>query len=533
MNQAGIKNLLPWAAAAAGGVLYFLGYAGFDQFYLEWICLVPVLWAIRDQSSKRAFLIGWFAGVVTHSGGFYWIIYMLRQFAGMAWPLGALGLLVMAAANSLGFAVWAGATRYITSRTGWSVIWISPVLWTAIEKFWPQVFPNYIGASQYKLAFLTQIADVTGVLGVSFLVVYINSMIFWIIEQRLEKRSFSSISWPRPVIVFAAVIALVIGYGAIRIHMVDQSASTAEKLKVGLVQANLDAGERYDGSDLFLRAHREMSREIKNTGGADLIMWPENIVFLDQSTLRKGNLSYLTGDVQIPTLFGTITRTDDATSRRFYNSAVLVDGSGTVQGTYDKMVLVPLGEYIPFGDIFPFLYSWSPYSSRLWPGENVEPLRLGTHFISVSICYEDIFPGQIRKLMEGGRDRRVPEAMFNMTDDSWYGDTVEPTEHLALATFRSIEHRRALVRTTNTGISAIVDPAGRITRSISQWTKGSIVGEVPMLQGRTFYAVTGDWFGYLCIILALTMIGRTYQATRKRVESDKTSSGKAKKRKRR
>lgn len=527
MNQAGKKGFLPWIAAALGGVLAFLGYAGFDQFYLEWICLVPVLWAIRSQTPGRAFLMGWLAGIVAHTGGFYWIIYMLQQFAAMAWPLAALGLVLVAAANGVVFAAWAGATRYITNRTGWSVVWVSPVLWAAIENFWPEVFPNYLGASQYKLTWLTQIADITGVLGVSFLVVYINSVIYWVVEQRLEKRPFS----PRPAIVFAAVLSLVIGYGAVRVQMVDRSASTAEKLKVALVQTNLDASERYNGTDRFLREHQEYSRNVKNTGAVDLIVWPENICFLDRSTLREADLSRLIGDVRIPTLFGAITHIDQATSRRFYNSAVLVDGSGMVRGTYDKMVLVPLGEYIPFGDIFPVLYSWSPHSSRIWPGENVEPLRLGKHVISVNVCYEDIFPGQIRKLMEGGRDRRVPEAMFNMTDDSWYGNTVEPAEHLALATFRSIEHRRPLVRATNTGISAIVDPAGRITQIIGQWTKGSLVGEVPLMQGRTIYAVMGDWFGYLSIILAFAGIGRAYQLAGKQRESKKPAPGRAKKRK--
>ena len=219
MNQAGIKSFLPWIAAVVGGILAFLGYAGFDQFYLEWICLVPILWAIRGQPPVRAFFIGWVAGIVAHSGGFYWIIYMLQKFAGMAWPLATLGLLLIAAANGVIFAAWAGATRLITINTGWNVAWVSPIIWTALEKFWPEVFPNYLGASQYKLTFLTQIADVTGVLGLSFLVVYINSMIFWVIEERLDKRPFS----PRPVIIFAAVIALVICYGVLRIQMVDHS----------------------------------------------------------------------------------------------------------------------------------------------------------------------------------------------------------------------------------------------------------------------------------------------------------------------
>jgi len=100
--------------------------------------------------------------------------------------------------------------------------------------------------------------------------------------------------------------------------------------------------------------------------------------------------------------------------------------------------------------------------------------------------------------MQGGPERRVPEAMFNITNDSWYGDTVQPMEHLVLASFRSIEHRRALVRSTNTGISAIVDPVGRIDRRTAQWKRASLVGTVPLMQGRTVYAMLGDWLGWLC-----------------------------------
>ena len=133
-------------------------------------------------------------------------------------------------------------------------------------------------------------------------------------------------------------------------------------------------------------------------------------------------------------------------------------------------------------------------------------------------------------LMNGGYHHRVPEAMFNLTDDSWYGNTVEPMEHLALASFRAIEHRRSLVRTTNTGISAIVDPVGRFDHIIRQWTKGTLVGLIPMMHGRTVYAVMGDWLGWLCVILVLLGISRVYQLTRGRIESEKGLGSKGKKR---
>lgn len=519
-HSMGIKGLLPWIAAVAGGVLAFLGYAGFDQFFLEWICLVPILWAIREQSPGRAFLIGWVAGIVGHAGGFYWIIHMIQRFAGLAWPLSVLGLLLIAAANGIVFAVWAWATRLITRDTGWNIVWVSPVVWTALEKFWPEIFPNYLGASQYKLTILTQIADVTGILGVTFLVVYINSVIYALVEKLIEKRPFSL----RPVVVFTAVIALVIGYGAVRIKMVEQLASASEKLSVGIVQINLEAGEKYNEPFRFLREHQNVSQNTIAAGALDLLVWSESICAINL-TSREGNLPpAILNSLNTPTLFGAILRIDQGAEPRFYNSAVLANGMGKILGIYDKMVLVPFGEYIPFGDTFTWLYSWSPYSSRFWQGKNEEPLMLGRHPLSVNICYEDIFPGQIRMLMKGGRYHRVPEAMFNLTDDSWYGDTVEPTEHLALASFRTIEHRRPLVRATNTGISAIIDPVGRIDQSIRQWTKGTLVSRIPMMQGSTIYAVIGDWLGWLCAVLTILGIGRVYQLTRRRTETSKMVS---------
>ena len=526
-QRLGIKDILPWIAAVAGGIMAFLGYAGFDHFYLEWICLVPILWAIREQSPSRAFLMGWVAGIVAHGGGFYWIVHMFQQFAGLAWPFAILGLLLIAAANGIVFATWAGAIRLITRDTGWNVAWVSPIVWTALEKLWPEIFPNYLGASQYKLTLLTQIADITGILGVTFLVVYTNSMIYSVIEGQLNKRPLSL----RPVVVFAAVIALVMGYGTVRIHMVDQRAAIAEKLTVGIVQINREAGEKYNEPSRFLREHQEMSREITAATDVDLIVWPESVCALNLITSREGTLPpHVLGNLHTPTLFGAVLRIDQGGKHRFYNSAVLANGMGKILGTYDKMVLVPFGEYIPFGDTFTWLYSWSPYSSRFWPGENEEPLQLGKHLLSVNICYEDIFPGQIRMLMNGGRYHRIPEAMFNLTDDSWYGNTVEPMEHLALASFRAIEHRRPLVRSTNTGISAIVDPVGRIDHSISQWTKGTLIRLIPMMHGRTVYAVIGDSLGWLCAILVLLGIGRVFQLTGSRVESKKVLESKGKKR---
>jgi apolipoprotein N-acyltransferase len=507
-----MNQIVPWIAAVSGGVLFFLGYAGFDRFYLEWISLVPVLWAIRNQRPDRAFLLGWVAGIVAHMGGFYWVIGMFHEFEAIAWPLATLGLLLLAALNGFVFATWAWVTRLIIRDTGWNAVWVAPIVWTAVEKFWPEIFPNYLGASQYRLSLLTQIADVTGILGVTFIVVYINSTIYTVIEQWFEKRRFAL----RQIAVFVAVVVVLLVYGAMRIHDVDLQASFAKKLTIGLVQTNRGAGDKRNNPESLLREHQEMSRKLATNYPIDLIVWPESVCGIDR-TSREGYLPFgLLDDLHTPVLFGAVLRLWHGEKPDFYNTALLVDGMGEILGTYDKMVLVPFGEYIPFGDIFPRLYSWLPRTGRFRPGENEEPLVFGMHPLSVSICYEDIFPGQIRLLMRGGRDQRIPEAMFNVTNDSWYGKTAEPMEHLALASFRSIEHRRSLVRATSTGISAFVDPVGRFVNRSGLWTKETLVGRIPMMQGRTIYAMLGDWLGWVCGFLSIFGISHSIRVSRRR-----------------
>ena len=509
--------MLPWIAAVTGGILIFLGYVGFDRFYLEWISLVPVLWAVQGERPGRAFLVGWVAGIVGHAGGFYWVIGMFQVFAGLPFQLAALGLLLLAAANGILVATWAWATRLITRDTGWSVVWVAPVVWTALEKCWPELFPNYLGASQYLLPHLTQVADLTGILGVSFLVVYFNSTLYavaacWFRDRRPAWRALAAL---------AAVVALVLCYGESRIRALDRQVAGAEKLSVGLIQTNRGAGDRLDNPDLSLLEYREMSRALVQARPLDLVVWPEGICQLNLASSREGRLPFL-GDLATPVLTGAILRQANDDQVRTCNTALLTDATGRILGSYDKSVLVPFGEYIPFGDRFPSLYSWSPYVSRFWPGASEEPLALGRHLLSVSICYEDIFPGKIRSLMRGGREHRVPEAMFNLTNDSWYGKSTEPMEHLALASFRCIENRRSLVRVTNTGVSAFVDPVGRIVSRTGVWTRESLVNQVPLLQGRTVYSLFGDWIGWLSLVISVFCIGQALQAAAPRQEGDRS-----------
>ena len=314
-------------------------------------------------------------------------------------------------------------------------------------------------------------------------------------------------------------MAAVLIYGQVRIRAVDRQAAAAEHLTIGLIQTNRGAGDKRHDPESLLREHQEMSRSLAASQPLDLIVWPESVLGV-RLTSREGSLpTGMLGDTHIPTLFGAVLQLGEDSAARPHDSALLADGAGRILGTYDKMVLVPFGEYIPFGETFPALYSLVPIPGRFQPGQSREPLPLR----KVPALGEHLLRGHLSRagpLPDAGRpDRRIPDVMFNLTNDSWYGKTTEPIEHLALASFRSIEHRRSLVRSTNTGISAFVDPVGRIVTRSGIWTRETLVDRVPMMQGRTVYALLGDWIGWVCALLSLVGIGRPLLVSAHRGES--------------
>jgi apolipoprotein N-acyltransferase len=252
-----------------------------------------------------------------------------------------------------------------------------------------------------------------------------------------------------------------------------------------------------------------------------LVIWPESVSLYPLSRKLKRLPRDLFGYTRKPLLFGTITAEKRNGEIQKYASALLADEQNNVLGIYDKRILVPFGEYIPFGDIFPVLYKLLPYTSRLRSGKSSLPLPFGEYSLSLNICYEDLFYGLVRQNMTADipRGKAPPHAIINLTNDSWYGDTTEPLEHLVLASFRSIEHRRALVRATNTGISAIVDPVGRLEKRTGQWTQETLVGEVPMMTGRTIFSHAGNWFGWSITAFVLALIGLSFKPNEKTVKN--------------
>jgi apolipoprotein N-acyltransferase len=500
-----LKITLPWILAVLTGIIGFLGYIGFNLFFLEWIFLVPLLFAISNATPKRSFFIGWLAGTVGHAGGFYWFSYTLMTFVGVNLFLALVGLVLLAAFNGLFFAIFSWAIRRISLAKGWSFWWIAPILYTALENVYPFIFPNNIGASQYPLLAITQIAELTGILGISFLLIWFNSTIFIILDHHLKNLKFPV----KKVGAFAIATLVISLFGVIRISQVEADVEKTAKINVAMIQAGLGEAIKFRDPWGFIALHQELSQAATTNGKVDLIIWPEAVVITPITRITKKIPESVLGNIAKPILFGafTIEKTDGELKK--YTSAILADGDRSLLGLYDKQILVPVGEYIPFGSIFPVLYNLFPYTTRFWPGKESTLMQFNTFKISVNICYEDLFFSFVRKNMHP--DDELPHAIFNLTNDSWYGDTTEPLQHLVMASFRAIENRRALVRSTNTGISAIIDPTGKLNKRTGQWTQETLVGEVPMMTGQTFFNCAGNWFGWIVSLIALFLIGSTYK----------------------
>jgi apolipoprotein N-acyltransferase len=274
-----------------------------------------------------------------------------------------------------------------------------------------------------------------------------------------------------------------------------------EPITVGCVQGNIpqDVKLRYEFAEEINRKHLRMTEELIRTRKPDLIVWSEysTLFPLREGGLWSEQILNLARRSGTPLLIGS----DFFDRGSVYNSAFLVNSKGEIEGRYDKMYLVPFGEYVPLRSILFFAGKVIPEISDFSPGRNYETFRLGRNKFSVQICFDVIFPQLTRQFCL--RDASV---LVNITNDAWFGDTSAPRQHFATAVMRAIENRRYMVRVANTGISGIIDPYGRVLQSTGVFVPAVLSGEVKWIAERTFYTRHGDLFVYVAIFLSFVVL---------------------------
>jgi len=506
----------PFALAAMAGVLCFLGFIGFGFYPLVFVAWVPLLYATQALSPPRAYLVGLFFGTVANAGGYYWIVHTLTVFGDLSRPAALLALLALSIYQGSMMAFVVYLVRRAQIDLGLEPIWGLPVAYAAGEFVSPQLFPANFGAALYTVLVLTQIVEVTGVLGLTALIAVVNGAVWELIDARVSRRPPSG----RRIVFAASVVLGVVAYGLVRLAMVDAQVATARKLRVALIQTNIGAREKVEHRDASIARHRQMSwQAIGRHPDLALIVWPESAY---DRRLPRGvrNVSReVTGGLPVPVIFGAITYEGGPRRRRFYNSALVASSTGDIMARFDKVRLVMFSETLPsiatWSGLDTTIMQWVPRASFFSRGTTFEHFHAANAVFLPTICYEGI---QARFVREFWRRAGPADVLLNITNDSWFGDSHEPRIHLALASFRSIETRRALIRSTNTGISALVDPAGRIYRRTGQWTSEILSGEVPVITSGMSppYQVIGDSLGWLCLGLVAVAWAASARARRAR-----------------
>ncbi len=508
------------------GALLFLAVPTYGLWPLMWIAAVPEIYVARVAATpKRAFLYGWLTGAVAHTGGFYWMDGLLERFGHMA-PIEALPIMALLIAyQGLAFAFFSWGVRRAWDRTGAPLVLLAPLVMVAVELLMPQIFPYYLAISQAFVPAVIQIADVTGPLGVTALMLAFAGAVADLVFSPPRARR----SWPawRGLATVGVLIAADLGYGALRIHQADTRRAAAPKVRTGLVQANVGILEKWDPEEFarLLVLHQRASADLQRAG-AELVVWPESSypyalprTFAHDFGSDDGRMVRRGFDTSL--MFGALTRVEGAPDRaprkgpdRYpYNTAIMMDAAGNATGSYDKVFLMMFGEYVPFYDQIPWFTEIFPEASNFSRGSEPGSFPLhtaaGDFKLGPLICYEDILPSFARRVAKLG-----PNAFVNITNDAWFGRTAEPYQHLALAVFRAVEHRLEMVRAVNTGVSAHIDAAGRVlqaTESVDPDAEPvappkTLLVDLAMLPGGGLYRTVGDLFGFLCLLSLVALL---------------------------
>jgi len=488
------------AMAFLSGLLLFLSFPKFGSGILAWVALVPLFYALRDAKPWEGFKTGFLTGLIAHVGILYWIFYVVVQYGYLPVYAGIAAVLLLAAYLSLYTACFAMGVVFLRAR-GNAVFLSAPLLWTILEFARSHFFTGFpwenLAYSQYLYENIIQIADITGTYGITFTIVLINTVLYNVLTAQFRRGRYPAAE----IATACAILVVVYGYGHFRTAEMHESLKKASTVEVALVQGNIDQNIKWDAryQSETLDIYRTLSlRAIPAPGG--LIVWPETAApfyFEHPGPLREAvfDLVRISGR---PLLFGSPRYEEGNGMVSFMNSAYLLRSDGAVAGRYDKVHLVPYGEYVPLRKLFPFIGKLVAGVGDFRPGKGFDPLVSEGRRIGVLICYEGIFP-------EAARDykRKKADLLVNITNDAWFGTTSAPYQHLSMTVFRAVENRLYLVRAANTGISAIIDPTGKILAQTGIFERTVLKGEVKYIDEKTFYTAYGDLFVYLCGIVLI------------------------------
>lgn len=479
------------ALAALAGLLYTLAFPTYNLWPTAGVCLIPLFFLIEGATPRAAFLYGLIAGIVAWGGTIYWAAYVMQIYGYLPLPVAALVLLLFMTYLALYFGIFAAAATRLM-RTRLAVLTV-PGLWVLLELIRSYALTGFpwalLGYAPFAFKPLIQIAEIGGVYLISGVIVMANLALY-----RALRRDF------QPLLAAGIVLALCLAWGQWRMQTLPLDG---RPLKAGIAQANIPQDQKWlEGMvgptiDIYTRLTRKALRQ-----GAEIVAWPETAcnfyLFLQwEPTTRIVGLSR---ETRADLLIGSPAVEVDGTER-YYNRVWLIN-NGLIKGQYDKVHLVPFGEYVPLAWLL------QPFIGKLTEG--VSDFSQPTHKavpiedIGILICFESLFPDMARDLCKAGATYLV-----NASNDAWYKTWSAPEQLLTMSAFRAIETRRYLVRPVNHGISAVIDPLGRVVKTIGLLQEDAVVVPIQKLSGQSFYTRCGPviaWFWGLAALAVLLAV---------------------------
>ncbi len=478
-------------------VLLILTFPRFNLEFLAWIALIPLFFALENKNIKQRFAIGYLFGLIFFSGILYWLIYVTVP-----------GAIILVLLLSFAPAIFCILYRP-SSIVHRSSVLVIPSAWVITEYLRTYLFTGFpwalLGHSQYLNLPVIQISDITGSYGVSFIIVLVNFCIYTIIKKLPNKKIFATLG--------ISILIVTVFYGFYRLNQ----KYMIPPIKVAVVQGNIPQSMKWDRTyeKFILDKYESITLEAQE-GKPDIIIWPETSVpgILGRDKHIFNRVTNLARSIDADLLIGTIREIDS----KFYNSATLVSKKGKILGSYDKLHLVPFGEYVPLEKYIPWFRNIidKPIGD-FEPGTEFKLLKVKTEEASVIgdsiikgsrfyrfgtlICFEDIFPNLARRFVKKGACFLV-----NITNDAWFGKTGAPYQHVQSSVFRAVENRIPVIRSANTGVSCFIDQKGSIIDTVKKdgeeiFVDGYTQRNIYPLRISTVYTRFGDIFCYICFAI--------------------------------
>ncbi len=503
-KQSNKKLSLKWAGdlllSGFGGCLYALSQPAPSMAILAWISVVPLLFAIKDYRPYKALVLGFTFGVFANLGVFYWTALPASRFGGVPMFLGVLITILLVTYVSIYSAVFSAFVSWTREKFGLSEFVSVPISFVALEYLRGVLFTGFpwgfLGHSQIPFLPIIQILDITGIFGVTFAIAAVNAAIYLILSTFAGDRK--KFPWVESIISIT-LVAILLTYGLYAIKRETKKTDLGREITVALIQGNIRQDLKWDpaNQENTISIYEEMTLSAREAN-PDIIILPETATpfFFRLHKLYRPRVEALAKNTGTHLFFGTpdvlIEESIEGDRYRYFNSAYLLNSKGQIVNKYDKIHLVPFAEYVPLKKLFFFVDKIVQGVGDFMPGENDDPLKTDFGPVGTLICYEAIFPKATREYAKKGA-----VLIINKTNDAWFGKTSAPYQHFAMSRIRAVETRIPLVRSANTGITAIVHTTGRVECQTPIFKRKVVIGKVVAKNRLTFYTRFGDIFAQI------------------------------------